>query len=261
MALQQPTRWSWDGASGVLVAFLPAASNARAEACARTRTGRDAARTCGREALAPLVARSLPEREDGRPWLLDGEVALDARVVPAGNAAARHATLASAHGGLRNSAPRAATSSVTAIWRSMPSSTRNAFPRSWARASTTMGASTRVATGWDAFAPLSGEVKVSTDELTWMELFSPDIVEPTGKLDADLRLAGTAPRRWSAARATCAGFRHRTASLGIALHEGDLRMQAQPDGNARIVVRVRSGDGVLNVDGTWAGGTRTRRWC
>src|SRR5690606_28103150 len=39
-------------------------------------------------------------------------------------------------------------------------------------------------------------------------------------------------------------------ALGIALQEGDVRMDAQADGNARIVGRVRSGDGILEVDGS-----------
>ena len=91
---------------------------------------------------------------------------------------------------------------------------------------------------------------MSTDALTWMELFSPDIVEPTGKLDADLRLASTRAAPVVGGEGHLQDFATELPSLGIALHEGDLRMQAQPDGNARIVVRVRSGDGVLNVDGT-----------
>ena len=36
--------------------------------------------------------------------------------------------------------------------------------------------------------------------------------------------------------------------IGITLREGDVRMEAQPDGTARIVGLARSGDGVLRVD-------------
>src|SRR5690606_25890555 len=85
---------------------------------------------------------------------------------------------------------------------------------------------------------------------TWVELFSPDIVEPTGKLDADLRLAGTRAAPVIGGEARLQDFAAELPALGIALQEGDVRMDAQADGNARIVGRVRSGDGILEVDGS-----------
>ena len=249
-ALQQPTRWSWDGASGVLSRSC-LASNAGGSLCADADWPRRGLNVRGEALPLALSIPYLPEREDGRPWLLDGEIALDARVVPAGNAWRGHATLASAHGGLRNSA-RARRDFVS--YDELALDAEFDPQRISAKLGTRFNDDGRIdahlATGWDAFAPLSGEVKVSTDALTWMELFSPDIVEPTGKLDADLRLAGTRAAPVVGGEGHLQDFATELPSLGIALHEGDLRMQAQPDGNARIVGRVRSGDGVLNVDGT-----------
>ena len=57
--------------------------------------------------------------------------------------------------------------------------------------------------GWPpagtAFAPLDGQLRLRADGKLTLELFA-DIVEPTSKLDLDLRLGGTAPDRRSAAR-------------------------------------------------------------
>ncbi|QIL19504.1 translocation/assembly module TamB domain-containing protein [Thermomonas sp. HDW16] len=248
--LQQPTRWSWDGGSGALSrACLQ--SNAGGTLCADADWPRRGLNLQGEQLPLALLVPYLPEREDGRPWLLNGDVNLDARIAPAGNAWRGTASITSASGGLRNSA-RARRDLIG--YRDLKLDA-TFDPQ---RIGATLGAvfnddgriDARIATGWDDYAPLSGEVKVNTDELTWMELFSPDIVEPTGKLDADLRLAGTRAAPIIGGEGHLQDFATELPSLGIALREGDLRMQAQADGNARIVGRVRSGDGVLDVDGT-----------
>jgi translocation and assembly module TamB len=108
----------------------------------------------------------------------------------------------------------------------------------------------RIATGWDEYAPLDGELKLATDELTWMELLSPDIVEPTGRLDADLRLGGTRAQPQIGGEGHLQAFATELPALGLSLQDGDVRLDAQADGSARITGRVRSGEGVLAVDGT-----------
>ncbi|MEO5962009.1 MAG: translocation/assembly module TamB domain-containing protein, partial [Thermomonas sp.] len=108
----------------------------------------------------------------------------------------------------------------------------------------------RIATGWDDFAPLDGQLHVDTDELTWMELLSPDIVQPTGKLDVDVRLSGTRAQPEIGGEGHLANFATELPALGIAVQDGDVRLQAQPGGNAQIIGKLRSGDGVLMVDGT-----------
>ncbi|MEO6155108.1 MAG: translocation/assembly module TamB domain-containing protein, partial [Thermomonas sp.] len=47
-----------------------------------------------------------------------------------------------------------------------------------------------------------------------------------------------------------ANFATELPALGIAVQDGDLRLQAQPDGTARIVGKLSSGGGVLDVNGT-----------
>jgi translocation and assembly module TamB len=248
--LQQAARWSWDGSSGAL-SHACLASNAGGDLCADADWPRRGLNLRGEAVPLALLVPYLPERQDGRPWLLNGEVALDARVVPAGNAWRGTATLTSANGGLRNSA-RARRDFVG--YRDLKLDATFDPQRIEAKLGAIFNDDGRidahVATGWDAYAPLSGEVKVDTDALTWMELFSPDIVEPTGKLDADLRLAGTRAAPVVGGEGHLQDFATELPSLGIALTAGDLRMQAQAGGNARIVGQVRSGDGVLNVDGT-----------
>src|SRR5690606_26998379 len=79
---------------------------------------------------------------------------------------------------------------------------------------------------------------------------SPDIVQPTGKLDVDVRLSGTRAQPDLGGEGHLANFATELPALGIAVQEGDVRLQAQPDGTARIIGKLRSGDGTLVVDGT-----------
>ena len=249
-ALQQPTRWSWDGASGALSRSC-LASDAGGSLCADADWPRRGLNVRGEQLPLALLVPYLPERSDGRPWLLNGDITLDARIAPAGNAWRGNATLTSSNGGVRNTA-RARRDFVG--YRDLKLDATFDPQRIEAKLGAVFNSDgridARVATGWDDFAPLSGEVKVNTDELTWMELFSPDIVEPTGRLDADLRLAGTRAAPSIGGEGRLQDFATELPALGIALSQGDLRMQAQADGNARIVGSVHSGDGVLNVDGT-----------
>ncbi len=198
-----------------------------------------------------LVVPYLPERADGRPWALNGDIDLTAQVRPAGNAWRGSARLTSAAGGVRNTA-RARRDLVG--YRDL----RLDATFDPQRIKATLGAvfdddgriDARVATGWDDYAPLDGELKLATDELTWMELLSPDIVEPTGRLDADLRLGGTRAQPQIGGEGHLQAFATELPALGLSLQDGDVRLHAQADGSAKITGRVRSGEGVLAVDGT-----------
>jgi translocation and assembly module TamB len=248
--LQQAARWSWDGSNGALSRAC-LRSGAGGTLCADADWPRRGLDVQGEQLPLALLVPYLPERSDGRPWIFNGEVELDARVAPAGNAWRGTASITSDAGGIRNR-PRARRELVG--YRDL----RLDASFDPQRISATLGAvfnedgriDARIATGWDAYAPLSGEVGIATDELTWMELFSPDIVEPTGRLDANLRLAGTRAAPVIGGEGSLQDFTTELPSLGIELRDGDLRLSAQADGNARIVGRVRSGEGVLEVDGT-----------
>ena len=198
-----------------------------------------------------LAEAYLPEPQDGRRWLLNGEIALDARVRPAGNAWAGTARVRSATGGLRMSA-RARNDLVG--YRNLQLDAD--FDAQRIRATLASGLSdggrvdARVATGWDDGAPLAGEVGIDTQELTWLELFSPDIVEPTGRLAGRIALGGTRGAPTLGGQAQLSGFGTEVPSLNIVLTNGDFRLDALADGSARITGGVRSGDGTLNVDGS-----------
>jgi translocation and assembly module TamB len=249
-ALQQAARWSWDGGNGALSRAC-LASNAGGELCAFADWPRRGLDVAGNGLPLALLVPYLPERGDGRPWVFVGEADVDARIAPAGDAWRGTAILASAHGGLRNGArARRDFVSYDDLKLATTFDPQRIAAILGARFNDDGRIDAHVATGWDDFAPLSGEVKANTDELTWMELFSPDIVEPSGRLDVDLRLAGTRAAPAIGGEGHLQDFSAELPALGIVPEDGDVRLQAQPDGNARIVGQLRSGDGILHVDGT-----------
>jgi len=203
-----------------------------------------------------LATPYLPARDDGRPWLLSGELAVAAQVRPLANGWHGTARVTSASGGMKNS--ERARRDLVAYTNLVLDAT---FDRQ--RLDAKLGAAlngngridAHIATGWDAYAPLSGEVALNTDALTWMELLSPDIVEPTGRLAGRVTLGGTRAQPSLGGDAQLSGFSTELPALAITLRDGNMRLDAQADGSARLQGSVRSGDGILNLDGTlgWRG--------
>ncbi|KGM53686.1 pathogenicity protein [Lysobacter arseniciresistens ZS79] len=265
--LQQPAAFGWSSAGATLAATLAdacLASSAGGALCVDADWPRNGLAINGDGLPLSLLAGYLPEPEPGRPWVLSGEVALDARLRPQGSGWTGQARLSSARGGLRTS-ERARTELVryndlllTAQFRP-----QGIEAELGAVLNDDGRIDARLATGWDAYSPLDGSLSLDTDELTWIELFSPDIVEPTGRLTAALSIGGTrdAPRLGGQARLV--DFSTDVPALAITLHNGNLRLDAAPDGSARIAGSVRSSSaagnpdsGVLHIDGTlgWQGG-------
>ena len=254
--LRQPARFRWDGKSGAL-SNACLASSGGGSLCANADWPRRGVDLTGSGLPLALLLPYLPEREDRRPWLLRGEVAIDAQLRPIGNSWRGQATLTSASGGLRNSER-----SRREVIRYGALTLKATFDPQ--RLQAELGAAlnddgridARIATGWDAYAPLAGEIAASTDEITWMELFSPDIVEPKGKLDGRIRLSGTRAQPLLGGQARLSQFTTELPALAITLQGGDFRLDALPDGSARIAGSVRSGEGTLDVTGSlgWQGG-------
>src|SRR5690606_16643687 len=205
----------------------------------------------------------LPERADGRPWVLRGEIALDGTLRPAGNAWQGKVDVTSTDGGVRLS--RRSRNDV--IGYSNLHLDADFDPQ---RIEATLASGfngdgridARVATGWNADAPLSGSFDIDTDQLTWLELFSQDIVEPVGKLEGHVTLAGTRAEPALGGQARLTGFGTELPALGIALDNGNIELDALADGTARISGSVRSAPpdsateaGILHVDGSlgWRG--------
>ena len=253
--LQQPARFSWDGRNGALSRACLDSSGGGA-LCAIADWPRRGLDVDGNGLPLTLLTPYLPEREDGRPWLLRGELAIDGQLRPVGNRWRGNAKITSTSGGLKLS--ERARREIVAYDNLVLDAIFD--PQ---RISAILGATVntdgrvdaRISTGWDDYAPLSGEVALDTDELTWMELFSPDIVEPKGKLEGRIALGGTRAQPTLGGQAHLSDFNTELPALAITLQQGDVRLDAQPDGSARIHGSVKSGDGTLNLDGTlgWQG--------
>lgn len=253
--LQSPARYAQNGSNWTLSESC-FASSAGGSLCANADWPRRGLTLRGEQLPLALATPYLPDPGERREWLLNGNVALDAQVRPAGNAWIGNAQLRSPAGGLRMSAR--ARRDLIAYDNLLLTATFT--PQ---RIEAKLGAGlnqdgridARIATGWDAYAPLSGEIALNTDELTWMELLSPDIVEPQGRLDGRIALGGTRAQPALGGQAQLSNFRTELPALAITLTDGNVRMDAQADGSARITGSLRSGEGTLNLDGTlgWRG--------
>ena len=198
-----------------------------------------------------LATPFLPPRTDGRPWLLRGDIELAAQVRPARNGWRGSAQVSSASGGLRNS--ERSRRDLLAYDHLRLDSTfdpQHFDAKLGAGFSGNGRIDAHIASGWDAYAPLSGDIELRTDALTWMELLSPDIVEPTGHLDGHIALAGTRAQPALGGQARLSKFSTEIPALAIVLTDGDVRLEARSDGSASIRGDLRSGDGVLHLDGT-----------
>ncbi len=248
--LQSPARYAQAGAGWTLSRSCFASSDGGA-LCADADWPRRGVAFEGRKLPLALATPYLPEREGGRPWVLRGEIDLDGQLRPAGSAWAGHVAVRSAEGGMRNS-ERARRDVVS--YRDLRLDADFTPARIEATLSTVFNddghVRARVATGWDATSALAGEIDADTDELTWLELFSQDIVEPTGRLQANLTLGGTRAQPALGGQARLSDFSTEIPALGIVLEQGSAQLQAQPDGGARITGSVRSGEGLLGIDGS-----------
>src|SRR5690606_6239463 len=210
-----------------------------------------------------LAEPYLPERADGRPWVLRGEIALDGTLRPAGNAWQGKVDVTSPDGGVRLS--RRSRNDVIGYSNLRLDADFNPQRIEATLASGFNGdgrIDARVATGWNADAPLSGTFDINTDQLTWLELFSQDITEPVGKLEGHVTLAGTRSEPSLGGQARLTDFGTELPALGIALDNGNVGLDALADGTARISGSVRSAPpdsatdaGILHVDGSlgWRG--------
>ncbi|MFT4178382.1 MAG: translocation/assembly module TamB domain-containing protein [Thermomonas sp.] len=248
-ALQQPARWGWDGRNGTLSSACLRSSDG-GDLCAQADWPRRGLQVQGKALPLALAAPYLPKRENGRAWTLVGHTDLDASLQPAGNAWRGKLALVSASGGMRNSArSRRDVLGYRDLKLDADFDPRRIDARLGAVLDDDGRIDARIATGWDEHAPLDGQLRVDTDALTWMELLSPDIVDPTGALHADLRLSGTRAQPMIGGSGRLHPFAAELPALGIGMQDGDLRLTAQDDGSARIDGSLRSGDGTLRIDG------------
>ncbi|MBB5943395.1 translocation/assembly module TamB domain-containing protein [Xanthomonas sp. 3307] len=202
-----------------------------------------------------LVQPWLPPNS-GRKMYLRGDLSIDGNFKPAGNAWQGSLRLASREGGLR-----LGDNARGELLRYDQFSFVTDFSAQHIHSKLGIGfqgdgfVDATVDTGWDAYAPLNGEIYMNMSKLYWLELFSPDLVRPKGLVEGHVSLRGTRSQPAMGGDATLSNFTGELPALGLTLSEGKGRFDAQPDGSARIVASVKSGEGTLNVDGglSWYG--------
>jgi translocation and assembly module TamB len=101
----------------------------------------------------------------------------------------------------------------------------------------------RMQTGWEASAPLNGELYLNMSRLYWLELFSPDIVRPTGLIEGHVSLRGTRGQPSLGGDAQLSNFKGEFPALGLTFDQGKGSFVAQPDGSAKITAQANSGPG------------------
>lgn len=222
--------------------------------CAHANWPRDGLTLQGKALPLALLADVLPKQDNGRPWAFVGSADLDAQLVSKGSAWQANVQLHSDSGGLRQ---RQRARRDLFSYRALQLVAKLDANRIEASASAQLGDNgkldAQLNTGWSDGANLVGNVQLSTRELTWMELFSPDIVAPSGQLDVNVQLSGKRAQPLLAGAAQLQDFATELPALGIDVHHGHVELLAQADGSARIQGSVRSGDNAntatLQVDG------------
>jgi translocation and assembly module TamB len=256
--LDQPTEFAWAPDRGRIAPACLRASEGPGRLCVNGQWPGQGIALHGSELSLAMLQAYLPVREGGGRWALHGDLSLDARVQPArGGGWTGAADIASSSGGIaalrRRPSGRPPPPDLSSFHDLRLHAEFDPAGLRATLASTLDGGGfidAQLASGWDADSALSGTGLAR---------------HPQG------RLAGTAlarhrrayrrHRRQAAtgrhARAPAPGRRRALAdfgaevpALGITLREGRLRMQAQADGSARLEGQVRSGDGVLRIDGT-----------
>lgn len=232
------------------------ASTAGGSLCANAEWPRRGVQFEGHGLPLALALPYLPPRKDGKPWDLQGEIALNGSVQPVGASWRGIVHLTSPQGGVRVPVQRHTTAFN---WQALVLDATFDPNRVQGKLSAGYNGNGHIiadlSTGWDEHAPLTGSIDVDTRDLTLIELFSPDIVEPQGHLAGHILLAGSRAAPRIGGNALLSEFRTDLPALGLVVDNGTLKMEAQADGNARISGSLRSGTGVLNVDGTlgWLG--------
>lgn len=253
--LQAPARLSLPG-DGWQLSEACLAGSQGGTLCVQADWPRSGLTARGSSVPLALAQPWIPARSDGRRWHLDGDINLDAAIRPAGNGFAGHATVDSARGGLRWSERVRRDVIGYSNLRLEADLAANGISATLAAGIEPGGSvNARLQTGWDDYAPLAGTLAVELSELGWLELFSPDIVEPHGHLSANVSLGGTRAAPQISGQARLADFGTELPPLAIVLEDGNVALDALSDGSARITGSVRSGEGTLDIDGRlgWSG--------
>lgn len=97
--------------------------------------------------------------------------------------------------------------------------------------------------------PLSGSLRVTLPDLSFLRVFSRELQQVSGRLDGELTLAGTLAQPQPQGALNVSEGLFRLATPGIELRE--VQAQLAADGSPRLTLSAsaRSGDGLLGIDG------------
>ena len=253
-SLRAPSTFNINGANfGLTDTCLGAATGGGL--CASADWPREGVKVRGDALPLALVQPWLPPNS-GRRMYLRGELTLDAQIRPRGNAWEGHAEVRSPEGGIRlgdNARGELLRYDQFSIKLDMTPARIDGFLGMGFQGNGFVNA--RVQTGWDANAPLNGELYLNMARLYWLELFSPDIVRPTGLIEGHVSLRGTRGQPSLGGEARLSSFKGEFPALGLNFEQGKGSFVAQPDGSAKITAQANSGQGTLYVDGglSWFG--------
>lgn len=249
--LNAPTRWVWDGAAGGLTnACL--SSSAGGSLCATGNWPRSGFNIAGRNLPLTLLLPYLPKRADGTSYDFHGLIDINGNVRPVAGSWRGTAHITSANGGIRLNA---GDSRDTVFYNNLVldgTFDPDGFNVTLATRLNNQGdVRGQLKSGWSTISPMSGNIAVNTNDLTLLELFSPDIVDPRGSLNGNILLGGSMNSPRIGGNAVLSNFSFELPSLATAVTNGDLRLIGNADGTARLTGSARMGDGTLNVNGTF----------
>lgn len=253
-ALRAPATFGIQGSTFTLTDTCLGAATGGA-LCASANWPRDGLKVRGDALPLALVQPWLPP-QSGRRLHLRGEITLDGQIRPRGNAWEGSARIASLEGGIRlgdNARGELVRYDQFSATLEMTPAQINAKLGVGFQGNGFVDA--KVQTGWDANAPLNGELYLNMSRLYWIELFSPDIVRPTGLIEGHVSLRGTRGTPSLGGDAKLSNFKGEFPALGLTFDQGSGSFTAQPDGSAKITAQANSGKGTLYVDGglSWFG--------
>ena len=253
-SLRAPATFGIQGSSFTLTDTCLGAATGGA-LCASANWPRDGLKIRGDALPLALVQPWLPP-QSGRRLHLRGEITLDGTIRPRGNAWEGSARIASLEGGIRlgdNARGELVRYDQFSATLDMTPAQINAKLGVGFQGNGFVDA--KVQTGWDANAPLNGELYLNMSRLYWLELFSPDIVRPTGLIEGHVSLRGTRGTPSLGGEAKLSNFKGEFPALGLTFDQGSGNFTAQPDGSAKISAQANSGKGTLFVDGglSWFG--------
>ncbi len=260
-ALRAPATFAINGSTYTLSDACLSAPTGGA-LCAQANWPREGLVVRGDALPLALVQPWLPP-QSGRRIYLRGDLNLDAQIRPRGTAWEGHVEVRSAEGGVRLGENRNTSGDTTRgeLVRYDQFSLKLDMTPASIKGYLGMGfqgngfVDAKLQTGWDASAPLNGELYLNMSRLYWLELFSPDIVRPTGLIEGHVSLRGTRGQPSLGGDAQLSNFKGEFPALGLTFDQGKGSFVAQPDGSAKITAQANSGQGTLFVDGglSWFG--------